>query len=61
MHDRRLLSLREAGPRLNTKAAFPGIRIAIIKMRRLSDCLIFIMGIPILVKQHLFIETAPCS
>ena len=37
---------------------FPGMVIPIIKIRRSSHHLIFMMGIPILVKQHLYIETA---
>ena len=39
-----------AGPRLNTKAVFPCMGISIIKIR---DRLIFIMGISVLVNQHL--------
>ena len=37
---------------------FPGIGIPIIKIRPLWCCLIFVMGIPVLVKLHLYIETA---
>ena len=41
------------------KDRFVGIGLRIIKMRRSSDRLIFIMEIPILVTHHLYIETAP--
>ena len=40
---------------------FPGIRIPIIKMKQLSDHLIFIMGTSIPVWWHLYIERAPGS
>ena len=33
--------------------------IPMLKMRRSQDCLMFNMGIPILVRQHFYIETAP--
>ena len=46
-------------PRLNIKTVFPGIAISIIKMRRSLDRLIFILGITILIKRHLHIETTP--
>ena len=36
-----------------------GMGISIIKMRRSQDCLIFIMGIPIPVRWHLYIEMGP--
>ena len=43
-----------------TKTILPGcIEIPIMKIRRSSDSLIFIMGIPILVRRHLYIETTP--
>ena len=51
----------KAWPRLNIKMIFPGVVISIIKIRRSWDHLIFMMGIPILVKQHLYIKTAPCG
>ena len=35
------------------------MRIPMLKIRRSRDRLIFNMGIPILVRQHLYIETAP--
>ena len=49
------LACHTLGPCLNIKTVFPGIGISIIKMRRSSDRLIFIMGISILVKQHLHV------
>ena len=53
--------LIESGPGFNIKTFFPGIGIPIIKRRRSWDRLLFIMGIPILARQHLYIVTAPCS
>ena len=47
------------GNRLNTKTVFPGMVIPIIKIRRSSDRLIFILGINILVRRRPYIETAP--
>ena len=46
-----------AGLRLNIKTVFPGMGVSIINIRRSWDRLIFIMGIPILVRLHLYIET----
>ena len=46
--------------RLNIKTVFLGMGIPIIKIRRSSDRLIFIMGISILVRRHLYIETGRC-
>ena len=48
----------EIGPRLNIKMVFLGMRISTIKIKQSIDHLIFIMGIPILLRQHLYIETA---
>ena len=45
----------EPGPRLNIKTVFLCIGISMIKIRRSWDRLIFIMGIPILVRWHLYI------
>ena len=45
------------GP-LNIKTVFPGMEISIMKIRRSSDSLIFIIGIPVLVR-HCYIETTP--
>ena len=46
-------------PCLNSKTIIPGIRIPIIMMGQPGDCLIFIMGIPMQVRQCLDIETPP--
>ena len=46
--------------RLNIiKMLFPGMEIFMMKITRPWDCLIFIMGIPTLVRWHLYIEKAP--
>ena len=50
------LHLLVSSPYLNIKAVFTDMGIVMIKIRRTWDRLIFIMGIPILVKQHLYIE-----
>ena len=34
--------------------------ISILKIRRSWDCLIFMMGIPVLVRRHIYIQTTPC-
>ena len=47
----------QPGARLNIKTVFPGTGFSIIKVRRSSDRLIFIMEIPILVRYRLYIET----
>ena len=47
------------GAHLNIKTIFPGMEIHMIKIRRWWDRLIFIMGIPILVRWHLCIDMAP--
>ena len=49
----------ESGPQLNIKTVFSGMRILIIKIRQSPDRLIFIMGIPILVRRHLYTEMGP--
>ena len=46
-------------PCLNIKAVFPRYRILVFRIRRWRDHLIFNMGIPVLVRRHLYIETAP--
>ena len=57
-HCRTLESLyRHPGTRLNKTTIFPGMGIFIIKLRRSDDCLIFTMGILILVSRQLYIET----
>ena len=50
---------QSSGPCFNLKTIFPGMVIIMLKIRRSPDRLIFDMGIPILVRQHLYIETAP--
>ena len=47
------------GPCLNIKTGFPGMGIPMLKIRWSLDRLIFNMGIPILVRQHLYFEMAP--
>ena len=49
----------DTGPSLNIKTIFPGYRDYNVKDKMSQDCLIFNMGIPILVRQHLYIKTAP--
>ena len=51
--------LWRSGPRLNIKNVFPGVGISIIKIRRSWDRLILIMGIPILVRWHLYTGMGP--
>ena len=46
-------------PGSSLKTVFPGMDISIIKIRRSWDHLIFVMGISILVKRHIYIETGP--
>ena len=48
-------------PCLNIKTVFPRYGDSHVKIRLSRDRLIFNMGIPILVRQHLYIETAPWS
>ena len=45
--------------RFNIKTVFLGMGIPMLKIRRSQDHLIFNMGMPILVRQHLYIEMAP--
>ena len=42
---------------VNLLSTFPGMRITMLKIRWSRDSLIFNMGIPILVRRHLYIET----
>ena len=51
----------DLGPVSIWKCCFTGIGIPMIKMRRSWECLIFIIVIPILVRLHLYTETAPWS
>ena len=50
---------QKPGPRLNIKTVFPGKGIPMLKIRRSRDRLIFNMGIPIMVRRHLYIEMGP--
>ena len=61
--DLQMMSWQCQGPGacLNIKTVFPGIEIPIIKIRKTWDCVTFIMGICILVRQHLHFETVPRS
>ena len=43
----------------NMKTIFPGMGIFMLKIKQAWDCLIFNMVIPILVRWHFYIETAP--
>ena len=47
------------GFRLNIRTVFPRYGIPMLKIRRSWDRLFFNMGIPILVRRHLYIEMAP--
>ena len=51
----------QPGPYLNVRPSFPGMGIPMLKIRRSQDRLIFNMGLPILVRRHLYIKTAPCN
>ena len=52
------VSSKPSGPCLNVKTVFPVMGIPMLKIRRSHDRLISNMGIPILVRQHLYIEMA---
>ena len=52
------VSLKYPGPHLNIKMSFLDMRIPVLKIRRSRDRLFFNMGIPMLVRRHLYIETA---
>ena len=58
-HDSMVSTILESRARLNTKTVFPCIGISIVKIKRSWDRLIFITGIPIPVRRHLKIDTAP--
>ena len=52
--------LLEDWARLSIKTVFPrGMGIPMLMIRRSPDRLIFNMGIPILIRRHFYIETAP--
>ena len=53
-----ILCERYPGPRLNIKTVSPRHGISLLKIRRSRDPLIFTMGTHILVRRHLYIETA---
>ena len=53
------ISFKVTSPHLNIKTIFPGMGIPMLKIRRSWDRLIFNMGITILVRRHLYIDTAP--
>ena len=50
---------RKAGPYLNIKTIFPDVGIHITKRRWPSDCLIIIIRMYLLVRQHLYVEMRP--
>ena len=54
-----LLNSWESGPRTNINTVFPSYMIPMLKIRRSRGRLIFNMRIPILVRRHFYIETAP--
>ena len=60
-HGLKLEVIWHPGPCINIRASFPGMGIPTLKIRWLPDHLIFNMGIHILVRRHLYIETAPGS
>ena len=49
-------SSQEPGPYFNINTVLPGMGIPMLKIRQSQDHFIFNMGIPILVRQHLYIE-----
>ena len=51
--------VRLSGPCLNIKTIFPGMGIPMLKIRQSWDRLIFNMGIPILVRWHLYLTRPP--
>ena len=54
---KKTLVKRAPGPCLNIKMVFPGMDISLMNVRKSWDSLIFIMGIHIQARQHLYIET----
>ena len=59
LYGKEFLEISQSGPRLNKKTVFPGIGIPMLKIRRSWDCLIFNMGIPILISWYLYVEMQP--
>ena len=53
------MAARDLDPVSISRPSLPGIGIPMLKIRRSRDRLIFNIGIPILVRRHLYIETAP--
>ena len=53
------VSIREPGPCLNIKIVFLSMEISILKIRGSWNHVIFIIRISILVRRHIYIETAP--
>ena len=47
------------GPRLNIKTVFPMYGIPMLKIRRSQDRLIYKIGVPLLVRRHLYVDTPP--
>ena len=54
-----LYLLASARARSQYRLSFPGMGLPMLKIRLSRDCLFFNMGIPILVRWHHCIETAP--
>ena len=54
-----IMDKKVPGPRFNIKTAFPGMEISIMKLIWSWDRLIFIMGIPLLVRQCLCTQRPP--
>ena len=50
---------KETGPRLNIEIVFKGMVIPKLMIKRSWHRLIYNMGIPILLRRHLYIETTP--
>ena len=53
------VNTQEIGPWFNIQIILYGIRIPIVKIRWWWNCLIFWLGIPLLIRQNLYIETLP--
>ena len=60
-NDNKRGAIKTIGVCLNIKNVFPWIKISIIKIGRRWGPLIFIMGIVILQRRHLYIKTVPAS
>ena len=53
------ISNQELGPRLNKMAVFPKYEYSHVKGKTVTNRSVFNIGIPILVRRHLYIETPP--